>query len=400
MSLNIYKKGHNLEFRDIVLYVLVLAIVFENWDPMSFGGTLSIAKIVTVFYFISLFPSWQKQFSFKRLADYLVPLYLYIIVEVISSFLNMEYADSFADITSIRVLQFTVLMLAISNHLLLRPHIVPIVIRIYILSIFLLSILYMFGIGIDVEYVEQYARLSLFGENPNGIGIKGAVALMLIFSMALQGELRRWELFLAPVASLLILSLVSGTASRGAFLLIFFGGGAMIALVRYSFTRKAILMTLAGLGGIYLFQYFMSNEVLAERFTLMTEEGQTGRNDLWIAGWNLFLDNPILGVGRAGFKNGMIRYFGEGMDTHNAFLYVLDTTGIVGFTFFMGFIGRLWGKSIRLYRQQQVIVFLVITLIISFHMFKGGGILTQTYPWFIFSLIIGGTGQTAGMKVV
>lgn len=384
-------QNDKLTFNDYALYLLVFSVTFENWNPFGLQGVFSITKMTTILYLISSIGVISKRVSLKYMSYYIYPLILYIIIESVSSLINLKYIQSFYDITSFKVLQLILFMIIISNHLIEKPHLILKVLNIYVYSIALLSFLFLMGIGIDSEYTDLTSRLSLFGENPNAIGVKGAIALMIIFSLILEGKINLLLKIIFSFFSISIIAMISGTASRGAFILVFLGGLITVLLQKSTFKVKFFSIIASIFIGMLIWQYFLSNEVLLKRLLETTEEGNTGRNELWEAGMNIFYDNPIVGVGRSGFLNEMKIYYGLPMDTHNIFIALLATTGIMGFLFFIIFFLRIWKFAYYNYKHSKSILFLIVLVIITFHMSKAGGILTQIFPWFIFSIVIGAT---------
>ena len=73
--------------------------------------------------------------------------------------------------------------------------------------------------------------------------------------------------------------------------------------------------------------------------TYSYEDSKDSRLDLWRAGKNMFLSNPILGVGSRRFSEYTKRYmpswasYSEIMDknAHNTYIEVLATSGLLGF---------------------------------------------------------------------
>ncbi len=384
-------KIYNVTYNDYALYLLVFSVTFENWNPFGLQGVFSITKMTTILYLISSLKVFSKRVSLRYMSYYIIPLLCYIATESISSLINIKYIQTFYDITSFKVLQLILFMVLISNHLIEKPYLNIQVLKIYVYSIALLSFLFLMGIGIDSEYTDLTSRLSLFGENPNAIGVKGAIALMIIFSLILEGKISFFLKVIFGFFSLAIIAMISGTASRGAFILVFLGGFITVLLQKTTFKVKFLTIILASFIGMLIWQYFLSNEVLLKRLMETTEEGETGRNELWDAGMNIFYDNPILGVGRSGFLKEMNIYYGLPMDTHNIFIALLATTGIIGFLFFNLFFIRMWKYAFYNYKYSKSILFLIILIIVTFHMSKAGGILTQIFPWFIFSIVIGAT---------
>lgn len=381
----------NVTFDDYALYLLVFSVTFENWNPFGLQGVFSITKMTTILYLLSSLSMFSRRVSLKYMSYYIFPLLCYVISESIASLINLKYIQSFYDITSFKVLQLILFMILISNHLIEKPSLNLKILKIYVFSIALLSFLFLMGIGIDTEYTDLTSRLSLFGENPNAIGIKGAIALMIIFSLILEGKINLFYKFIFSIFALGIIAMISGTASRGAFILVFLGGFITVLLQKSTFKFKILTLLSASFLGVLLWQYFLSNKVLLERLTETAEEGNTGRNDLWKAGMNIFYDNPVLGVGRSGFLKEMNIYYGAPMDTHNIFIALLATTGLIGFLFFIIFFLRIWKYAFYNYKYSNSILFLIILTILTVHMSKAGGILTQIFPWFIFSIVIGAT---------
>jgi O-antigen ligase len=145
-----------------------------------------------------------------------------------------------------------------------------------------------------------------------------------------------------------------------------------------------------GFASFFFFNYVMeSNQKFKTRMELFMDEGETGRNEIWYAAFNIIEDNFIIGVGKPAALPVMQEYLGKAMDPHNVFLYVLITTGAVGFFFFMMFIYRL-GKELYLsFRDDNNALFLVIYFILLFNMAKAGGFINKTFLWFFFALLIG-----------
>ena len=156
---------------------------------------------------------------------------------------------------------------------------------------------------------------------------------------------------------------------------------------------KKLLSLLAGIAfSVLFFNYIMqSNEAFKNRIVRTIETGDTGRNELWAASFEIIADNPLLGVGHAGALPVMYKYSGRHMDPHNTFLYVLMITGIIGFIFFMTFIFRLGKNLYKKFKVSGHVLFLVIFIVILFNMSKAGGGIGSIFFWFFFSILIGAT---------
>jgi O-antigen ligase len=60
------------------------------------------------------------------------------------------------------------------------------------------------------------------------------------------------------------------------------------------------------------------------------------RLPIWSAGWDLFLQHPLLGVGVAGFQSAVAHGLGYAMVAHNTPLSVAAEAGLVGLVLFYG----------------------------------------------------------------
>jgi O-antigen ligase len=143
------------------------------------------------------------------------------------------------------------------------------------------------------------------------------------------------------------------TASRSGFL----ATSVIVAiLVLRMPSRTGIIMLLAGVG---VFTMFASSAYWERMTTVMTgteiHQGQSleGRYDLARSGLEMFLSNPIIGVGAGNFGRAYLSYkTGEqaGVDTdpgpvaHNIYVQMLVEAGLLGFVLFCGvlFLGY-WG---------------------------------------------------------
>jgi len=81
---------------------------------------------------------------------------------------------------------------------------------------------------------------------------------------------------------------------------------------------------------VHRFQGTIVGESYGDTETL--DESSQGRIEKWIGGINIFLDNPLFGVG---FRRPQYEL---GVDTHNAFILILAESGIFGFIAFLWFL--------------------------------------------------------------
>lgn len=379
------------KINDFCLYLLVLSVVFEFWNPFDLKGVLSITMVVFFIYIISTLPFLNKRLSFFYLGPYIKPILLFLLIEAISSFLNITYIEELNDLFTTRILKFLFLLLILVNHLISNPTILLYVLKIYTFGIFLLSVLFLFGIGVDIDFTEGESRLIIFGENPNNIGIKAVIGALILLSFILEQKFNIIYKIFMGLMLVPIFPLISATASRGAVFTFFIGAAVMILLLKKNFKVKFLIIILASIVGVLLFNYFLSNEIFYTRFMQFVDEGKTGRNDIWEIAFGFFVDNPFLGVGRSGFKPMMKETFGGAMGAHNAFLEILATTGLIGFIVFMIFYFRLLILAHNNFKRTKTVLIFLLFSAITLHIFKAGGAISSLFVWFVFAILIGST---------
>jgi O-antigen ligase len=323
----------------------------------------------------------------------LVPLLLYILIEAISTALQYRYSNSVFDIFNGRIIELVILMLLISRHIALDYRLAPIVSWVYVFGVFCLSILFVAGIGIDIDITYRSGRLLIFGENPNMIGIKSVIALLIILShtFRMKPTRNRYAFYLLMCLAISsIFSLLMATASRGALLSMFVGIFLFILFWKNAVKAKVFLI-LSLLAASYLVYNVIirDDEKFKSRVLAVIEEGEIGRNDIWKASINIIDDNFLFGVGRMSALPVMQKYSGKAMDPHNVFLYVFLTAGLAGFLFFFFFVFRIGYYVYEDFRKNGNPMYFVIFIILILNMSKAGGFMNKTFLWFILAFLIG-----------
>ncbi len=159
-------------------------------------------------------------------------------------------------------------------------------------------------------------------------------------------------LFWAVVSGLLIFGLLA-TQSRGGILAL---GVGMAMLVVGMTGRQIAIGGVVALVALLVVSAIVSDQLI-ERLGTITEvitsegdvldESTEGRLASWQVAFEIFKDNPWLGVGAGNFnllyqdlalEMGLI-FRGEGRSTHSLYLEILTEQGLVGLTFFLGMLG-------------------------------------------------------------
>jgi O-antigen ligase len=146
-----------------------------------------------------------------------------------------------------------------------------------------------------------------------------------------------------------------------------------------SFRRRLVALTCiaVGIGAAVLVVRspfgWRITDVLQGRKEASAEE----RADLARAGWRMWLDAPIVGVGLAQFENHSSHYGGEAVYSHSTIVEVLCCTGLVGFFLYFGSLATLFitlgrvGRRVRGPHDRTVLAFgrAVLLLILFYSVF-------------------------------
>jgi len=253
------------------------------------------------------------------------------------------------------------------------------------MGVLLLSVLYFFEIGL----VFRHDRITVFGDNPNNQGTKVAFAsiILIYFTIKDYFNIRKKRfLFLAPVP--LFLTFMADTGSRGAILTFILGIFLVFFLFKTNKKYKNMLLMLVGvLVALLALRWSLNQETLGARMHQFTEEGSLGgRAELWNKSYAIFLKSPVLGVGEDGFRKEMTSEFGRNRSAHNLFLYSLAVSGLLGISFLMIFIFRLY-KASRYPLNYDNHLLLVLFILVLFAMFRSGGSFGDKFYFFTFAII-------------
>lgn len=176
----------------------------------------------------------------------------------------------------------------------------------------------------------------------NDFGMEMNVAIPVAFFMY-QGATNKGSKFLyVGLLAVFVMSLIA-TSSRGGFL-----GLLAVAAYCWFYSPKKIMSLLLGLclAGLVLIaapqEYWDRISSITEDKTM--EEGTAGQRVFtWGIGWEMFLDNPMFGVGQGNFPWAIGEYMGgrtwqtkslAGRQAHSLYFTLLPELGLVGVMIF------------------------------------------------------------------
>jgi O-antigen ligase len=171
------------------------------------------------------------------------------------------------------------------------------------------------------------------GFDPNDLCVTLALSIpmSLYLSVAQPAGWQAWVWRLHPVPILFAALL---TASRGGFVALCAALLIIPAVFRKLPTAsKLLLPALAAALAIAVLTWLPASAW--ERLSSLPEETRAmtfgQRGEIWKAGWEVFREQPMVGVGIGAFALAVQSVRGEAAVAHNVFLTVLVETGLVGF---------------------------------------------------------------------
>ncbi|MGQ9610792.1 MAG: O-antigen ligase family protein [bacterium] len=191
------------------------------------------------------------------------------------------------------------------------------------------SILLSRGIVIgDVSLVEgSRVKSSGIFSDPNDLAQAIVVAIPFIFNLFFYERLVMKKIILGAIGVVMLFAFLL-TGSRGGFI-----GLAVVMFLlirRKTGTIAGAFLSIVCLAGLLAF----APDYMIERLESASpyEGTGAGRIEIWYEGWEMFLSNPILGVG----MNNYAEYQSTHHVAHNSFVHVAAELGLPGLIIWMG----------------------------------------------------------------
>jgi O-antigen ligase len=388
---------HRVAF--LTLWILVCSMAWE--EMVEIAGFGRISRLIGLVAFLAGVASALFAKKVRPLILFHGVVGLFIAWSAASIFWSVNAQNTYQ--TSLTYLQLALLLwliwelapTAARQHALLQA---------YVVGAYLSAT---YTIALYLTSTAALKRYAASGYNANDLGFTLVLALPMAWYLALSGRQRAmvWlnRLYL-PVG----LVAVSLTASRGAAI----PAAVALLLIPWTLTRRplgtkiAIAVLLAGS------IYFLINLVPAtalERLATIPAEIRDGsfsaRGRIWRAGWEVFLRNPIVGVGAGNFAEMVESALGEARSPHQSFLSVLVGQGLIGLALFLAIFAVALLPVPRMPPlQRKFWTILVLTLLI--------GLLPRTWDrrkptWLVLGVLAvqaaaigtGSTNRTAGPAI-
>jgi len=204
--------------------------------------------------------------------------------------------------------------------------------------------------------IDGMVRVTGLMGHPNLLAQFILVGYFLFVSMLLVRQPNNWKIYYFFMCSI-TLGLLIITFSRsgwGAFVI-----GTMAFTLTYALfvVKKMNLYRYTKIGftlaGIFLLLYFVSSNLILERFANARESSILDRIDLLTVALNMTKSHPFLGVGLNNFTEVMTVYDTVGISrhfpapVHNIYILTLSETGLFGFMLYISFCFALISRLLR-----------------------------------------------------
>jgi len=175
--------------------------------------------------------------------------------------------------------------------------------------------------------------------------LAGILCQLAVFgsAVALSPRAARFRVWIAIAVVMMFVALLL-TMTRGAWIAVFAGLIAVCVLLR---SRVLALATVLAIGVMVLYTHHYRNDqgrtLAVDTFaTEQADRNVATRLVLWDISWKMFLDHPLLGVGMGDYsreaeKRLAERHVRTTVDSHNIYLQILATRGLVGFIPFVAY---------------------------------------------------------------
>lgn len=227
-------------------------------------------------------------------------------------------------------------------------------------------------------YIERgFIRMTGMAFDPNMFGI----TLMPFLFFYLMSRDYKWFIF---SCLLLVLSF-----SRGAW--VAFLSGLVVFYFMQGIIKNikaTILFLLLSPFPFLLYKYnlFQFGTLIDSRLKNISDG--SGRYEIWVNAFNLFLEKPIAGWGIFSFRHLNFSIWGNDRFAHNTYIEVLVETGIIGFLLYSLFFIFILFRLVSIYKKNKELGFLIP----SFFSFLVGLMFLSLYinNLFLFFLILFG----------
>lgn len=362
-----------------MVYVVYTEIFIRKGAGVTFIPYLFVQYLMIGVFFILLIRKGGQLKIHSRCALF---MFLYTIIEI----LDMIRAQ---DITYARsMLTNTIVLLLVSlwaSANVISPQMMNVVIKhIKIATIYLCGNILVAHFTHEITYsATSSSEASNWMSAVQLSGYMGVGCSM--FFLSIMNEAEKDKLLVNIILFALSVTLMVLTFSRGG---LYFLSAVIILYVLFNrkyVGRFLILFLLLPVG--YIVYYYVTTTtggLIEERFG---EEGASGREDLVKAGFEIFMQEPLAGVGTGNFNTQITErgLFSAESGAHNEFVRAAAEHGVMGIIFYWGFYVVIFIELLSRKKEEREMAFYLLIIYCLIIVHNGLKISVQPY---ILALII------------
>ncbi|QEC69098.1 O-antigen ligase family protein [Panacibacter ginsenosidivorans] len=371
----IYFAFRNDHFRlfTVLPYVVFTEVFIRNGAGVTYVPYLFVEYLLIGVFVIMLL---SKGGSLKLHSRCALPIFLYAIVEILDMIRAHDITYARSMVTNTIVLT-AMAMWASANTL--SPRLTA-----HIIKHLALAAVYLSGNILVAHFTHEITYMLVSSSESTNrmapVQISGYLGIgsSMIF-LYIMNEKYKQAFIVHLFAFTVIVTLMVLTFSRGG---IYFLAGviALYALFnRKEVGRFAILLFLVPIG--YIIYYYAMNATDGKLEQRYVEKGDSGRTELVEAGFTLFLDEPLAGVGTGNYGSEILNrnLYGVESGAHNEFVRAAAEHGILGIIFYWGFYAILIFEFMQRKKQQRDMAFYLLLLFSLIIVHNGLKIAAQPY---------------------
>lgn len=340
------KKVRKKRIETVLLGVYITTLFFVSYNP----STVFISEGIFICYAVSVL------FRHKiKLNTLLIPIFLLAIVSFVS--IGWALIPQIALTRSKSIIQMTILLF-LTYQTVNSEKDVSYILNSYLIGVLMMyfDVFYTYGFdGVLGSFNSTY-RLGLLVNEPNALGRFSAIGFVICLYKVKNKENKIYY-----IVSLLCMFMTFASGSRQAILIVLTGTLVLVYLNGKNKIGKFISFIIVVLV-IYVSYLILSNmfpifERYGRLFALIfgneyVDGSITYRGELIKYGIRMFINHPFIGYGTGQFVALSQQYFGVASASHNGFIEVLVSYGIIVFFMYYFLFLRV---SYKLYRNSKSI---------------------------------------------
>ena len=370
------------------LYLFCFSLNFELMNLFNLGIDFLASKISLTILLFTCLLQYKSFFTFSHFSRYLIPIMIYFGLLTIVNFIH--HTSKFNKLFDLNFFLNIIFLLILTNFSRIKPFILLKGLFVFALCTTFISVLYFFGLGSHND-TGGMLRYTIFGMNPNELGVKLCLSLFILTSIIFENklELGKVRYYLFIFFPFLIKFLID-TNSRVAFISFVLGSYIMFRLY-YKFPETSRKMNLFISGLVLSLMAFMilviNMDMITRLYDTLTKGDISNRDMIWSKIGPIISNNLFFGIGETGYAQQSVLLLGGSSSPHNVILEVLCYTGLVGLLLFLIFFWRILSTAYVKYKYQDDMLPIVLMIPIF------GVILSQQFfdkkiLWLVIAFIV------------